>query len=91
MTILFEHPWMLIFYLLAVLLQLAVTFFPKVKCIGWISALYHGVAVVLLGLAGGTLEDVLLFLLFSLTVGLGLALLVPDKRKAKDAKKEENA
>lgn len=90
MTILTEHPWTIAFYLLAVLLQCFVTFFPKIKLLGLVGALYHGATVVVFCLCGGTLEDVLLFLLFSLTVGLGLALLLPDKRKTNGAKKEEN-
>lgn len=90
MTILTEHPWTIAFYLLAVLLQCFVTFFPKIKLLGLVGALYHGVTVVVFCLCGGTLEDVLLFLLFSLTVGLGLALYAPDKRKADGEKKEEN-
>lgn len=89
MTILTEHPWMLVFYLLAVLLQLAVTLLPKGKLLGLVSALYHGAAVVVFCLFGGTLEDVLLFLLFSLTVGLVLGYLFPCKRKTDNGEKKE--
>ncbi len=90
MTILTEHPWTLVFYLLAVLLQCLVTFLPQIKLLGLVNALLHGGTVVVFCLFGGKLADVLLFLLFSLTVGLGLALFVSDKRKPHAQKKEES-
>ncbi len=90
MTILTEHPWTLVFYLLAVLLQCLVTFLPQVKLLGLLDVLFHSGTVVVFCLFDGTLEDTLLFLLFSLAVGLALALLVPDKRNPHATKKEES-
>ena len=81
MTILAEHSWLLIFYIVSVGLQLAVTLLPRMAVLGWISALVHGIAVVALFLAGAVLEDVLLYLLFSCAVGLAFALFLPDKRE----------
>ena len=81
MTILTEHPWLLVFYLVSVGLQLAVTLLPRMAVLGWASALVHGIAVVALFLAGAVLEEVLLYLLFSCAVGLAFALFLPDKRE----------
>ena len=80
MTILTEHPWLLLFYIVSVGLQLAVTLLPRMAVLGWVSAVLHGVAVVALFLTGAMLEDVLLYLLFSCVVGLAFALFLPDKR-----------
>ena len=81
MTILAEHSWLIVFYIVSVCLQLAVTLLPRIAVLGWASALVHGIAVVALFLAGAVLEDVLLYLLFSCAVGLGFALFLPDKRE----------
>ena len=82
MTILAEHPWLIILYLVSVGLQLAVTMLPRMAVLGWVSALVHGVTVVALFLAGAVLEDVLLYLLISCTAGLAFALFLPDKRES---------
>ena len=81
MTILAEHPWLILFYIASVCLQLAVTLLPRIAVLGWGSALLHGIAVVALFITGAVLEDVLLYLLFSCTVGLAFALFLPDKRE----------
>ena len=81
MTILAEHPWLILLYIVSAALQLAVTLLPRLAFPGWVNALYHGIAVTGFFLTGAALEDVLLFLLFSCTVGLALALFLPDKRE----------
>ena len=81
MTILTEHPWLIILYIVSVGLQLAVTLLPQMAVLGWVSALLHGISVVVLFLSGAVLEDVLLYLLFSCAAGLAFALFLPDKRE----------
>lgn len=91
MTILAEHPWLLILYAVSIGLQLAVTFLPRLALLGWVSALVHGIFVVLFFLAGAVLEDVLLFLLTACTAGLAFALFLPDKREKTGNGEEEDA
>ena len=52
MTILAEHPWLILFYIASVCLQLAVTLLPRIAVLGWGSALLHGIAVVALFITG---------------------------------------
>ncbi len=97
MTILADKPILILYYITAVCIHLAVTRMPQFSFLGWVSAVYHLSGVVCFFFAGASLEDVLLFLLFSCTVALACAYFMPDyRRKKKDAPqpdtmdKEEN-
>ena len=89
MTILTEHPWLILLYILAVGIHLAVTLMPKAAWLGWVCAGYHAVMLSVFFLTGAPLEDVLLYLLVSCTAALAFALFLPDKRTAGTDTKEE--
>ncbi len=91
MTILADKPILILYYVTVVAIHLAITWMPSRTFLGWVSALYHLSGIVCFFLAGGTLEDVLLFLLFSCTVALALAYFMPDKRTSKPDSPTENA
>ncbi len=77
MTILADKPILILYYITVIAIHLAVTWMPDRTFLGWVSALYHLSGIVCFFLAGGTLEDVLLFLLFSCTVALALGYFMP--------------
>ena len=81
MTILGEHPWLILLYIVSIGLHLAATMLPKAVWLGWVCALVHGAVLTVFFLTGAALEDVLLYLLCSCTAALAFALLLPDKRE----------
>lgn len=91
MTILTNHPWLLLLYLGVVLLEALVTLFPRMRWLGLVQVFYHMGVVLLWFYLGAALEDVLLFLLFSLAIGLGMALFVPQHKQKDTERKEDRA
>lgn len=89
MTILGEHPWLILVYLISVGLHLAASLMPKAAWLGWVCALVHAAVLTLFFLTGAALEDVLLYLLISCTAALVFALVLPDKRKSEPNASEE--
>ncbi len=90
MTILSEHPWLILVYLISIGLHLAVTMLPKAAWLGWVCGLVHAVVLTVFFLTGAALEDVLLYLLISCTAALAFALFLPDKRTADRTEEEDN-
>ena len=89
MTLLTEHPWLILLYILSVGLHLAVTMMPKAAWLGWVCGVVHAVVLMVLFLTGAALEDVLLYLLVSCTAALAFALFLPDKRTGDPVQNEE--
>jgi len=89
MTILSEHPWLLLLYILSVGIHLLVTMMPQAAWLGWVCAGYHAVVLTVFFLTGAEMEDVLLYLLLSVTAALAFALFLPDKRENTAGKKTE--
>ena len=89
MTLLAEHPWLILLYILSVGLHLVVTMMPKAAWLGWVCAGVHAIALTAFFLTGAALEDVLLYLLVSCTAALAFALFLPDKRTDTPAQNEE--
>lgn len=90
MTILAEHPWLILLYILSVGIHLAVSLMPKAAWLGWVCALVHAGVLTAFFLTGAALEDVLLYLLISCTAALAFALLLPDRRTADKTEEEDN-
>ncbi len=70
MTVVFDNPWLVAFYIAAVLLGILIPFVKLPHIMGAVNLLLHTAAILVLFLFGGALEDVLLFLLFSLVASL---------------------
>lgn len=90
MTILGEHPWLILVYLISIGLHLAVTMLPKAAWLGWVCGLVHAAVLTVFFLTGAALEDVLLYLLISCTAALSFALFLPDKRTSDRTEEEDN-
>ncbi len=70
MTLLTDHLWLLAFYIAAALLSILLSRFKLPRVLSFLNLLLHAAAIITMFLLGGTLEDVLLFLIFSVAVSL---------------------